>query len=286
MSAQRDARPRSRLSPKGEVDIRERLYEAAMKTYTASQINRLKVAAKELRRSDPTLKHTEALDEVARREGWSTWAALHLGATTPSFSDSLKFLIRPVSSGRRGMFCLELAIDDPKPRSAFDKGVFSFELPRLPADWELRMPDGTMHAQKMAVLESMRESPKGAFVDGRFQCIISVHGISNDILDCKVAERLLPISAQIRDAVNTASEAWLPNPGEDPCTRLFFSLPRANAIHTLKEQTFLSLEEAQNAILASDAVRVGISGPEGWWFHSRYAGWKKHYGWTDDSPTG
>lgn len=253
-----------------------------MKNYTASEINRLKQDAKKLRRSDPALKHVDALNAIAQREGWPTWSALHSGATAPSFSESLKFLIRPISHGQRGAFALTLSIDASRFRPSMATGGLSFELPKFPVDWGLRMANGTIYVQDISSFRSVSRSVVGTFVEGKFECSIFVHKAGSGAFEWKVAQQLLPMCAQIREAVNVASENWLPNPTEESKARLFFSLPREKGRQTLQEQTFSTLEDAQNATLDPEAIRVGISDADGWWFHSLYGGWKKHYGWPED----
>lgn len=235
--------------------------------FTTNSIDRLKRNAKDLRRSNPLLKQSQALDHIAQQNGWPNWALLQRNSVTPR----LELTLQPFKLGSRGVFFLKIAIRDTKTCAELERaGGLSFYLPRIPSNWLIRRFTAVRDYKPDPYLSFVHERPRGKFVNGKFLCIVSTNGVQEPEIENEIKKGLMPIGAQLWDAAIAMAETSLTPSPIATNVRLFFSRPGTSDVYQIEEQTFETLEAAKNATLPLRAQPIGISGPEGWCSFSRH----------------
>jgi len=242
--------------------------------FSPADVEQLRREAKVLRRSG-ALTQSQALDQVAQRQGWTNWALLQRNALPAELHDAIQLSVEQYRGGDRGVFVLQISLTDPKLLVELSRsGEFSFELPQVPQRWIVRRFTELRGSAPDPFLDRRWETPRGRFVDGRFICIVSTNGVQPDRVEAEIAVGLDPLCARIRHEAlaalagrQAAQSAALP-------VRLFFARPQSGGADEICDTPYPTLEDALKAELPPGSRAIGVPTEHGWWTYQPPFGWQ------------
>lgn len=237
------------------------------------QVEQLKRRAKELRRADSALGQLDALNQVARENGWTNWALLARNSLT-SADDLVALDCRELPGGMAGVLLVEMAINDEELRKAVSGDSPFFDLPKR-GGWLFRGAGPRQH-EFLPYIDLRHGAARGVFVNGKWRAILSINGIQLPEIQAHIAATLPGV---LRDLKVGAFASLLPYIAGTAATagsqvRLFFSRPGENGIAEIAERAYASVAEAKAAELPDGWVRIGIPLTDGKWLtHQSPFGW-------------
>lgn len=242
--------------------------------FSPADVEQLRREAKALRRSG-ALNQTQALDQIAQRQGWANWALLQRNALPAELHDAIQLSVEPYRGGDRGVFVLQISLTDPKLRAALSRSSeLSFELPQVPQRWIVRRFTELRGSAPDPFLDRRWERPRGRFVDGQFICIVSTNGVQTDHVEAEIAVGLEPLCARFRHEALAALAARQTEQGAALPVRLFFSRPQSGGADEICDTPYPTLEDALKAELPPGARAIGVPTEQGWWTYQPPFGWQ------------
>lgn len=242
--------------------------------FTPADVEQLRRQAK-AQRSGTALTQTQALDQIAKEQGWPNWALLQKNAQPAALEDALQLSIEQYRGGDRGVFVLQLRLNDQKLRAVLERGgELSFELPPVPPRWIVRRFTELRGSAPDPFLDRRWDAPRGRFVEGRFLCIVSTNGVQDNEVEAEIASRLSLLGASFREQAIVALTEGTDGRHVGHLVRLFYSQPKPGGGDEILELTFGTLDEARQAELPPGARAIGVPTPQGWWTYQRQFGWQ------------
>jgi hypothetical protein len=240
-----------------------------------SQVEQLKRRAKELRRAGSSLGQLDALNQVARENGWPNWALLAKNSL-PWADDHVTLECRQFPGGMDGVLLVDMTIAEGELRKAVGSSSPSFDLPKR-SGWLFRGAGPRQH-EFIPYIDLRHGDPRGVFVEGRWRAILSINGIQLPETQAHMAATLPGV---LRDLKVSAFAGLLPYIAGTAATaggqvRLFFSRPGESGVAEIAERAYASVAEAKAAELPDGWVRIGIPLSDGKWLtHQLPFGWSE-----------
>lgn len=237
------------------------------------QVDQLKRHAKELRRADSSLSQSDALNHVARDNGWTNWALLVKNSLPPA-DDFITLSYRQFPGGMEGLLLVDMAIADEELQKAIGGYSPSFELPTR-SGWRFRGAGPRQH-EFMPFIDLRHGNPRGVFVNGKWRAILSINGIQESEIPTHMAATLTGILRDLKVGAFTSLLPYIAGtaPTAGGHVRLFCSKPGDYGIVEIAERAYASVAEAKAAELPDGWVRIGIPRDDGTWLtHQEPFGW-------------
>lgn len=228
------------------------------------QVEQLKRRAKELRRTDASLSQSDALNQVARENGWTNWALLARNSL-PSADNLISLAMRRIPDGMEGVFLVDIDLVDAEVRQAIGGDSPSFDLPELNG-WVFR---GAGHRQfeHLPYITLRFGPPRGVLVDGKWRAILSINGVQPAEIRSHIASTLPRVLHGLKVKAFTCLLPYIARsaPTSGGRVRLFFSRPGENDVPEIAERSYTSIDEAKTAQLPEGWTKIGIPLSDGNW---------------------
>ena len=239
------------------------------------QVEQLKRRAKELRRADSALGQLDALNHVARENGWTNWALLAKNML-PLADDLITLECRQFPGGMDGVLLVDMTIDDEEVRKAVGRNLLSFDLPKR-SGWLFRGAGPRQH-EFLPHIDLRYGDAQGVFVNGKWRAILSVNGIQLPEIPAHMA---MTLPGVLRDLRVSAFTSLLPYIAGTAATaagqvRLFFSRPGESGSAEIAERAYASVAEAKAADLPDGCMKIGIPLSDGRWMTYQLS-----FGWSE-----
>lgn len=234
-------------------------------------VARLRQAAKALRRDDPSLSQSQALDQVAVLHGWPNWALLQRNALAPVPSSSLRYDIQPLAAAAAGVRQLKLEISDPDARALARRvGCIWFALPALPPGWFLGPVQTPSERAPDPAVDPSWPPARGLLVEGRFACVVTVDAAAPGDQADALKQFASKVRALAAEALDAAADPSSPAAG----AMLFSTKQGPDGTATVWEMRCDSLTQAMAVQFEAGHVPSAILAPDGWWSFSTRVGWR------------
>lgn len=242
--------------------------------FSPPQLEQLKRRAKELRRINSSLTQAEALNLVAREQGFPNWPLL-VKNSLPSVDELVSLNCQQFPGGMEGVQLVEMAIVGQEFRGVAANYSPLFRLPKR-SGWLFRGAGPRQH-EFLPYIDLRHGDPRGVFVDCYWRAILSVNGVQESKVQAHMTESLAGV---LHDLKISAFEGLMPlvagrAPTAGGRVRLFFSKPGANGVAELAERTYATIEEAKDAELPAGCVKIGIPQRDGTWMK-----FQEPFGWS------
>lgn len=242
----------------------------AKSSFSSSHINHLKRSAKQLRDSE-RIPLAEALDQIARKEGYRNWSLLMRHSSVNEIAPLVDLTCAPYPDGDQGVFLLTMRIlsEDLKQRVAGYE--LHFDLPAASGWWFRSATEGSGFAP---FLDGRVRLLQGVFHQGEWRSILSRNGVQDHEY-----QTLLMTLPWVLGAVQIQAEAVLKqfletSVGDDKPAFRLFHLSQPDAVAGLIDIGFDSLKKAQSHQLPPGDVPVAIHSPSGWYTYQAPFGWE------------
>lgn len=240
--------------------------------FSPAGVQRLRRAARVLRRDDTTLTQVQALDLIAHRHGWPNWALLHRNVAAAPPSSALRYELSPAAHGAAGVWRLELVLIGRRARAlASQAPEVWFALPALPPGWFLGPGPVATGSSADPYLHASWPPARGRLVGGRFACVVSIDSTSP--VD-QAAEQLRQFAAGVQRLAGVALDAALAGSAAEGGAMLFFTQCDSDGVEAVWEERHRDLSAAKEACELDGRRPSAILAPDGWWSFSRRLGWR------------
>lgn len=241
--------------------------------FSPPQIEQLKRRAKELRRAGESLSQSAALNHVARENGWTNWALLARNSL-PASDDLVTLDCQRYPGGTEGVLLVDMAIVNLELRKALRGDSLCFALPAR-RGWLFRGAGPQPH-EVMPHIDLRHGDPRGIFVNGSWQAILSINGVQPSEIRANMAATLPGLLRDLKASAFTALLPYIAStaPTAGGRVRLFFSRQGDNGLPEVAERTYATVTEAKAAEFPDGWVKIGIPLSDGKWLtHQLPFGW-------------